>query len=95
MDTNNMTNKIIPNNSLCELNFAKPRSHTINNIQLLSLSSPHILTKTVSHIITKFSTNPTEQVYTIIPTSIYPSHDNHNNKLANEIRNIPNLINRK
>ena len=75
-----MTNKIIPNNSLCELNSTKPRSHTINNTQPLSLSSPPILTKKMYHITTKFPTNQLEQVYTTIETSISLSNDNHNSK---------------
>ena len=90
-----MTSKKIPNNSLCQLYSAKLRSHTINNIQPLSLSSLPILTKKVYHITAKFPTNPPEQVYTTILTSISPSHDNHSSKLANEICNIPNLINQK
>ena len=95
MDTNNMTKKIIPNNSICEIYFAKSRSPTINKIQLLSLSSPPILTKQLYHITTNLPSNLPEQVYTPISTSVIPSHDSYNSKLANEIRKIPNLINPK
>ena len=93
MDTNNMTKHIIPNNSLYVFNSAKPSSHTIKDIQPLSLSCPPILTKPLYYIIHKFPTTQPEKVYTTIPTSVSPSHDNHNSKLANEIRTIPNLLN--
>ena len=56
-----MTNKIIPNNSLYEIQSAKSRSPTIINIQPLSLRSPPILNKKVCHIPTNFPTNPPEQ----------------------------------
>ena len=46
IDTINMTNKILSNNSICELHSANPRSPTINNIQPPSLRSPPLLTKT-------------------------------------------------
>ena len=90
-----MTNKIILNNSIRGRHSAKPRSPTINTIQPLSLSSPPILTKQVYYTSTNFPTNIPKQVYTTIPTSISPNHDIYNSKLANEIRKIPNLINKK
>ena len=95
IDTTNMTNKIIPTNSICELHFTKLNSPTIPNIQPPSLHSPHILTKTLYHITTNFPTNPPVQVYPTISTNISHSHDNHNSKLANAIYSIPNLINQK
>ena len=90
-----MTNKIIPNSSICDRHSAKPRSPTINTIQPLSLSSPHILAKQVYYTSTNFPTTSPKQVYTTIPTSISPNHDSYNSKLANEIRKIPHLINKK
>ena len=88
-----MKKKTIPNNLICKLHSAKLKSPTINNIQLPSLRSPPISPKKVYHITTNFPTNSPEQVYTTIPTSISPNHDNHNSKLANTIYKIPNLIN--
>ena len=56
-DTTNMTNKIIPNNSLCDIHFSIPRLPTIIDIQPLSLSRSPILNKKSYHITINFTTN--------------------------------------
>ena len=52
-----MTNKIIPNNSLCEFNSAKLRSTNLQKIQPLFLSSSPILNNNEHHITPQLLTN--------------------------------------